>query len=445
MALDTTAEVTGLLQELIRAACVNDGTPQSGQEKRSVDILRDHLGPAHLPEQVFEAAPGRESLVVRLEGSDPTAPTLLLMGHTDVVPVSPEGWHRDPHGGELDDDGWVWGRGAIDMLNVTTAMAVATRRLATSGWKPKGTLIYLAVADEEAGGGLGAGWLVKNAPDAVRADCVLTECGGIQLPSPQGTRLWTEIGEKGIHWMRLTVHGTPSHGSRPLGTDNALVKAAEVIRRLAEFRPQPVISDAWRETVAALGFDSQLAETLTDPGHIWEGLAELDPSLARRAHACTHLTVAPTVARGGTKTNVIPGRVDIEIDMRKLPGQGRDDVMALLDSALGDLMRDVEITTIQEDEPTISATGTRLWEAMESAARTLLPDATLLPAIATGGTDARYFRQMGIPAYGFGLFSDRVSLTQWTDMFHGNDERVDQESLRLSVELFEALCRDLLG
>jgi acetylornithine deacetylase/succinyl-diaminopimelate desuccinylase-like protein len=444
MALDTTAEVTGLLQELIRNACVNDGSPASGQEQRNVDVLRDLLEGAGLPTETFEPVPGRQSLVARLQGSDPAAPSLLLMGHLDVVPVSPDGWSRDPFGAQL-VDGWIWGRGAIDMLNLTASMAVATRRLATSGWKPKGSLIFLGVADEEAGGTHGAGWLVKNQRDAVVATYVLTESGGVPVQTAAGTRLWTAVGEKGVHWIRLTVHGTPGHGSRPLHTDNALVKAAEVVRRLATFRPQPLITDSWRETVALLGFDEDLSAALTDPARIWEGIAELPPQLARTAHAATHLTVAPTVVHGGTKTNVIPDRIELQIDMRKVPGQTGADADRLLRDALGDLYDGIEVGVIQVDEASVSPTRTPLWEAMVRAAAKLRPEATLLPSITPGGTDARFFREIGIPAYGFGLFSDRLPLPQWSEMFHGNDERVDQDSLRLSVEVWEAIARDLLS
>ena len=141
---DLTAETTDLLQHLIRNGCVNDGTPGSGQEVRNADVLESYLEGSGFDVQRFEALENRPSLVARMQGSDPTAPSLMLMGHTDVVPVNPDGWQRDPFGGEL-VDGEVWGRGAVDMLNLTASMAVAIRAAARSGFKPRGTLIYLAV------------------------------------------------------------------------------------------------------------------------------------------------------------------------------------------------------------------------------------------------------------------------------------------------------------
>src|SRR6266478_6324020 len=197
-------EATELLRTLIRNKCVNDGTVGSGQETRNVAALEDYFAGSGMSCEKYTSKPGRESLIVRLEGSDPSAPRLLLMGHTDVVPVSPDGWRRDPFGGEL-EDGIVWGRGAIDMLNLTSTMAVATRRLAKDGFRPRGTLIYVAVADEEAGGNLGAGYLVDRRPEMVKADYVITESGGVPIPTRDGHVLGVTVGEKGANWRHLTV------------------------------------------------------------------------------------------------------------------------------------------------------------------------------------------------------------------------------------------------
>ena len=293
---DPTAEVTDLLRQLIRNGCVNDGTAASGQEVRNADLLAAYLDGPGLELERFEPAAGRTSLVARLEGRDPEAPSLLLMGHTDVVPVSPEGWERDPFGAEV-VDGEVWGRGAVDMLNLTASMAVALRRLADRGFRPRGTLAYLAVADEEALGQHGAGWLSENARDAVAADYVITESGGIPMPSGQGSlRLPVIVGEKGTYWCRLVVRGTPGHASQPLRTDNALVKAAEVVRRLAGHRPPALLHDIWRRFVEGMDFPAEWSAPLLDPASIDRFCDELPfVGLARQAHACTHLTIAPTV------------------------------------------------------------------------------------------------------------------------------------------------------
>ncbi len=438
------SEVTDLLQRLIRNGCINDGTPDSGQEIRSTELLADHLHGSGVEMTTFESLPGRASLLGRLEGTDPAAPTLMLMGHTDVVPVDPEGWRRDPLGGEL-VDGVVWGRGAIDMLNLTASMAVATRRLATSGQRPRGTLLFLAVADEEAGGALGAGWLAEHEREAIRADFVITENGGVLQHTAAGERIGVTVGEKGICWCRVTVHGTPGHGSRPLHADSALVKAAEVVTRLSAYPTAAHITEAWRRWVAGMGFEAAIAEALVDPARIWEALDQLPHGLAGMAHALTHLTASPNVIRGGDKTNVIPGRVDIEVDIRKVPGQTDEDVLEFFDTALGPLRSAVEIEVMQRDDPSESPVDTPLWDAINRAATAVYPEARCIPTLTPGGTDARFFRAMGVPAYGMALYSRAMSLQQFSEMFHANDERVDQESLRLTVELYGAVARDLLG
>jgi acetylornithine deacetylase/succinyl-diaminopimelate desuccinylase-like protein len=439
---DPTAEVTDLLQQLIRNRCVNDGTVTSGEETRSVDLLAGYLAGAG-DHEVYEPQPGRQSLVVKLEGTDPDAPSLMLMGHTDVVPVNPDGWSRDPFGAEI-VDGFVWGRGAVDMLNLTASQAVAFRHLADSGFRPRGTLIYFAVADEEALGTWGADWLLDHERDAVYADYVLTESGGFQIPTPAGPRLPVLVAEKGTFWTKIRVHGTPGHGSQPFRTDNALVTAAEVVRRIADFQPQTQIHESWRHFVEGMNFEPEIAAALLDPDDFAGALAELPLGIARHWHACTHTTFAPTVAHGGTKTNVIPDRVDLEVDIRTLPGQSGADATALLREALGDLADKVEIQS-NDDPATSSPTDTPLWDSLARTSARLCEDSALVPSLMVGGTDNRFFRRAGAVGYGFGLFSKRLPYEDFATMFHGNDERVDQESLALSTQLWEAVARDLVG
>src|SRR3989442_6696726 len=268
-----TAQTVELLQQLIRNQCVNDGSVESGQEVRTSDVIRAYLEGTGLDIQVYEpdGAPGRTSLVARIEGTDPAAPTLCLMGHTDVVPVTREHWTRDPFGGEL-VDGEVWGRGALDMLNLTASQAVALKALARRGWRPRGTLVYLACADEEAGGALGAGHVCKRHWDALRADYLLTENGGTVTAHDGQLSGTVHVGEKGVALRGLRVKGTPGHGSMPYGADNALVKAAHVVTRLADYRPAPYVDDLWAGFVALLDLDPGGKAELVDPSRVDGGI-----------------------------------------------------------------------------------------------------------------------------------------------------------------------------
>ena len=436
-------EAADLLGALIRNRCVNDGTPDSGFETRSADTLEQYLGNSGLDVQRFRAREGRDSIVARIEGTDPSAPTLMLMGHTDVVPVNEDGWSRDPFGGEL-VDGEIWGRGAVDMLNLTATMAVAMRRLAAGGFRPKGTLIYLGVADEENLATWGADHLLQHERDAVMADYVITESGGFQVPTASGPKLPVIVGEKGSYWCAITVRGTPGHASQPFRTDNALVTAAEIVRRLAEFRPPTVVHDTWRDFITSI-FPDEVSQPLTDEATLWEFCESLPIGVARQAHACTHTTFAPTIIRGGTKTNVIPDEVVIDVDIRTLPGQRGPDIERMLEAAIGDLMPMVEIRSSDDNESTASPRDTPLWDSLARVSSRLVDGSALVPFLSVGATDARFYRRAGATAYGFGLFSSRLTFEDYGTMFHGNDERVDIESLELSALMFEAVARDLLA
>jgi acetylornithine deacetylase/succinyl-diaminopimelate desuccinylase-like protein len=444
--LQADAEVIDLLQQLIRNQCVNDGTKASGNESRSVDLLDTYLAGSGCDVERYMPVPGRGSLIAKIQGSDPSAPTLMLMGHTDVVPVNPDGWRRDPFGGEL-VDGFVWGRGAVDMLNETASMAAAFKRLAEEGWRPRGTLTYLAVADEEALGTYGAGWLTQQEADAVKADFVVTESGGFQMPlaSGSGPKLPVMVGEKGAIWTNIRVRGTPGHGSIPLRTDNALVKAAEVVRRISQYVGEAHITDIWRRFVESSDLSPEMTAMLLDPIAVAD-FVETSPDLgiARMVHACTHTTLAPTVLHGGTKTNIIPDVVDLQLDIRTLPGQDAGTVRMLLDEALGDLASQVEISGISDDDASESPLDTPLWDSLRRATEALVPGATTVPFIQVGATDARFFRRKGTVAYGAGIFSPKISFGDFLTMFHGHNERIDVESIQLGTEFWRLLAKDML-
>lgn len=444
MAWDPAGETTELLQTLIRNACVNDGTVESGQEIRNATVLRDHLEGSGLDIELFEAAPGRVSMVARMEGTG-EGPSLCLNGHTDVVPVNPEGWSRDPFGGEL-VEGEVWGRGAVDMLNLTASFAVAVRHLAGTGFRPRGDLVFLAVADEESGSAYGARWMAEHHADLIATDYVLTENGGLHGGPPGTPTVGINVGEKGVAWRRLTVRGTPGHGSMPFKADNALVKAAAVITRIADYRPRAGIHDLWERQLEALGLDEDLRARLRDPAALDDFLDALPVGAgAPFLYSCTHTTFSANCAVGPTKTNVIPDRVTIDVDVRTLPGEGHDEVTEHLRAALGpELFPQVEVEVLMDDPASISPADTPLWDALQRGVSRPFPGATIQPRLTVGFTDARVHREMGAIAYGAGLLSPSVSAADFGSRFHGNDERIDVESLGLTTRLWYDVVTDLL-
>jgi len=428
-------EVTELLVALIQDACVNDGTPDSGQEERAAATLEAYFGE---PGESFEPHPGRRSVIYRVPGTDSGAPSIMLMGHTDVVPVSLEGWSVDPFAGER-SDGFVWGRGAVDMLNLTAAMAVVFRQhLLGSVPRLPGDLLYLGVADEEAAGTLGARWLIENQWDAVRCDYLLTEIGTPMLPGRSGVGLPVTVSEKGPQWRRVVGRGHPGHGSQPYAASNALLPVAEVVTRLASSPAPVVITDEWRRFVESWD-PGEIANDLLDPDRVDEAIDHLaldDLGLARWVHACTHLTISPNVLRGGVKANVVPDRAEAEIDVRSLPGQDAADVDDHFRKAIGPGLLDaVEIVTMQTTPASGSPPEGPRWDAIGAALEALRPGSHLVPSLIPVGTDARFFRRRGTIAYGVGLFDDRVGFGDFLRMFHGHDERVSEESLALTVAL----------
>jgi acetylornithine deacetylase/succinyl-diaminopimelate desuccinylase-like protein len=231
----------------------------------------------------------------------------------------------------------------------------------------------------------------------------------------------------------------------PFGADNALVKAAEVVRRIATYEPR-----ADHRPLGELRRRVDLTEAerkaLRDPDTVLEACRALpDQGIAKLAHACTRTTFSPNVAHGGVKTNVIPDVVDLDIDIRVMPGETNEDVRAHIDAALGDLSSEVELSIIQAGEYTRSPTDTPLYSALEKVAQRVYPDATLMPVMTVGGTDARFYRNAGSLAYGFGLMSPDVTYQKFRSRFHGNDERVDVESLRLTTDCWLAIVEDVLG
>lgn len=428
------SEVAELLQTLIRNACVNDGTAESGHELRSVESLDAYLG---VSGERFEKAAGRVTTSYRLPGAG-GAPTLTLMGHLDVVPANAAEWTVDPFSGER-RDGFVWGRGAIDMLDQTAAMAAVFKRALSGQLRYPGDLIFLAVADEENGGRLGARWLVEEHWDAVATDYLLTEIGTPSLMGRTGVGIPVTVAEKGPQWRRLRSRGEPAHGSQPYGTRNALVPLADAVARLAARPPAAHMSPEWLRFVAAWDPSADLAADLVDPRRIEAAIDRVaadDLGLARWIHACTHLTVSPNVLHAGIKANVVPDRGVVEIDVRSLPGQGHADVLDHFRTAIGAVFDALEYEVVESTPANGSVPAGPLWDALTDAVGEVAPGRHLIPAMIPVGTDARFFRQRGTVAYGVGVFDDQVGFGDFLRMFHGNDERVSEPSLGLTADLY---------
>ena len=440
-----------LLKQLIRNACVNDLTADSGNEVRNAQTLEDFFADAGDSVEVrrFEPHPGRVSVAFTVPGSDPDAEPLTLLGHTDVVPVDEEKWTQDPFGAEVveaEDGARICGRGATDMLFITASMAAVTREVALeaqAGNPPRGTLTFVACADEEARGGLGAGWIAKNEPEAFSWRNCLSETGGSHIPvqgSDGGDAIVVVVGEKGAAQRRITIHGDAGHGSAPYGREITVGLIGEVARRLAAIEPDVVSDDIWQGYVRSFRFDPETEAALI-AGENYEAFGPL----ARYSHAMSHLTVSPTVLRAGGAINVLPSAAYVELDIRPLPGQGQGDVDKLLLEALGDLAERVHIEHLITEEATVSPASGPLYDAIVDTYREFFPTADIVPTIAAGGSDLRFGRRLGGVGYGFALHAAGRGFGEVLDQLHSHDEYVHVEDVELTARAYRSLVRRFLG
>lgn len=447
-----------LLQTLVRNACVNDLTPDSGQEVRNADSLEEFFAAeiaagrdsGAVTVQRLEPRPGRTSIIVTVPGSDPSAEPLTFLGHTDVVPVDAAQWTRDPFGAEIEgsgEDARIYGRGTIDMLGLTAPMAVVTRevaREALAGRPPRGTLTFVGVADEEARGGFGAKWLSTDHPEVLDWRNCISETGGSHLPVADGSdAVIVTVGEKGAAQRRLHVTGEPGHGSQPWGRDLTVARIAEVARRIAVITPAVSQDPLWSGFVNSFRFSPEIQDALVTAPVEDDYLAFAD--LARYAHAVSHLTVSPTVLSAGKAINVLPSSAYLELDIRTLPGQTDDDVDAELRRALGDLADEVGFERLICEPAEVSAVDTPLYSAITETIGEFFPDAAVVPVLSAGGTDLRFARRLGGVGYGFALNARERSLADINAELHSHDEHLYLEDLRLTVEAYRSLVARFVG
>lgn len=435
--MSLTDDTLALLQSLIRNGCVNYFSADSGQEVTNADTLEAFFAGTDVLVERYEPHPGRMSISFTVEGTDPSAEPLTLLGHTDVVPVDEDKWTTAPFGGEL-IDGRVFGRGATDMLYITAAMAACVRDVAR-GERPRGTLTFVGCADEEARGGLGAKWLAEHGKFSWK-NC-LSEEGGSHIPAADGSdALAVVVGEKGAGQRRLTVHGDAGHGSAPYGRDLAVAKIAEVARRVAAIEPEVRADDIWEGYVRAWKFDPATEAALLR-GEGYEAFGQLESY----SHAMSHLTISPTVLRAGNGINVLPSEAWLELDIRPLPGQTQEEIDSLLRSALGELADEVEITHLITEDGTVSPTSGLLYDAICQTFDEFFPGVPIVPTIAAGGSDLRFARRKGGVGYGFALHAREETLGSVLGQLHSHDESVAVEDVDLTVRAYRSLIRRFVG
>ena len=432
------AEAVGLLQELIRI----DTSNPPGNEGEAQDLLHELLTEAGFECELAARDPERPNLVARLRGSSP-GPALCLLSHVDTVPADPSDWSGDPWSGEL-RDGEIWGRGALDMKGQVAAEVAAAASLARGGWRPRaGELLVVVTADEERGAAYGARWLCEERPDLVRCDLVVNEGGGVAIDF-RGRRFYTiALGEKGVARLRLRTHGRAGHASMPRIGDNALLRMAPLLERLAG---QPPLEPT-PEGVSFLSslLDEDLGEAASeDLAEAVDRLRAEEPALADYlAEPLLGVTLAPVMVEGGVKENVIPAHCEVLVDCRVPPELGEDHVRERVAALLGDGGWEIDIPE------TVVGNRSRLEGPLADAIAAWLSEvdspAMLVPAAMPGFSDSHWFRKaFGATAYGFWPRKE-MTLGELEPLIHGADERVAVADVELSAAFFFDLPQRVLG
>jgi acetylornithine deacetylase/succinyl-diaminopimelate desuccinylase-like protein len=427
-------EVVGLASDLIRIDSTNTGDPDTlVGERAAAEYVAGKLGGVGFETIYIESgAPGRGNVIARLPGADPQRGALLVHGHLDVVPADAAEWSVHPFSGAV-QDGYLWGRGAVDMKDMLAMTIAVARRFRREGVIPPRDLVFAFLADEEAGGGHGSGWLVENRPDLFEG-CTeaISEVGGFSLTVREGRRLYlVQTAEKGIAWMRLRARARAGHGSM-VHEDNAVTALCEAVARLGNHRFPLVRTDAVEEFLTAVGEETGLDFS----GDDLEGAVAKLGGLARIIGATLRDTANPTMLDAGYKANVIPSTAEAVVDCRVLPGR-QAAFEREVDELLGpDITREWVVNL-----PSVQTTfDGDLVAAMDAAIQQEDPGARTIPYMLSGGTDAKAFNRLGIRCFGFAPLRLPPDL-DFAALFHGVDERVPIDGLIFGTRVLDRFLR----
>jgi acetylornithine deacetylase/succinyl-diaminopimelate desuccinylase-like protein len=426
-------ETTEVLQRLVRFNTVNP----PGNERDAIEYLAGYLERAGFQTELLGATPERPNLIARLEGAA-EGPTLCYLGHVDTVLAEASEWKHGPWSGDL-ADGYLWGRGAIDMKSQVAAEAAAGAALAGSGWRPaRGSLLLVFVADEETGGEFGAQWLTTNHPEKVRCDMLLNEGGG-EVFEYQGRRHYGVCcSEKGIFRFTITTTGVAGHASIPGMGDNALLKLGAIIQALAKRQP------AFELTEEPLALLRGLDEDPADPAGALARIRAQEPGLATVIEPMLGVTMAPTMVRASEKINVIPSRAQLKVDCRVPAGFGEAAARAGIDEVLGSNGFEIEFT--EQVTGNRSPVSSPLMDAIGRWVQANDPGAAVVPWILPGFSDSRWFRDAFPECVAYGFFPQKhQTLLDCMPLIHSADERIDVRDLGFAASCYADLARELLG
>jgi acetylornithine deacetylase/succinyl-diaminopimelate desuccinylase-like protein len=428
-------ETTEVLQRLVRFNTVNP----PGNERPAIEYLAEYAAGAGFETEVLGVDDDRPNLIADLRG-EADGPTLCFLGHVDTVLADPNEWRHDPWSGEL-ADGYLWGRGALDMKSQVAAEAVSGVALAREGWRPaRGSLKFVFVSDEETGGDVGARWLTENHPDKVRCDMLLNEGGGEVFEWDGRRHYGVCCAEKGIFRFTITARGAAGHASLPRTGDNALLKLGPVLERLARAEPSFLLTEAPEAMLRRLGADPD------DPAAALRRFEQADPALTILIEPMLGVTLTPTMAHASDKVNVIPSRASLKIDCRVPPGHGEEAARSRISEVLGDDADSYEIAFTEQVTGNSSAVATEFMDAIDRWVRSQDEAADTVPVILPGFSDSRWFREAFPDLVAYGFFPQRhMNLLESAPLVHNADERIDVRDLGFAARFYADIAREVLG
>ncbi len=432
---DLQAETTELLRELVRFNTVNP----PGNERPAIEHLERYLSAAGFATRILAAEPDRPNLVATLAGED-DGPVLCLLGHVDTVLADASEWHHDPWSGDV-ADGFLWGRGSLDMKSQVAASAVAGASRARAGRRPaRGALKLVFVSDEETGGDLGAHWLTATHPAEVRCDMLLNEGGGGVFEYGGRRRYGVCCAEKGIFRFNVTAIGAAGHASLPRTGDNALLKLAPVLAALAAAPESFELTEAPTALLRGLGEDP------SDPGAAMARIEAVDPRLRTLIEPMFGVTLTPTMASASEKINVIPSRARIRIDCRVPPGLGEEAARRRIAQVIGAESEQLRIEFTEQVTGNASPVHSPLMDAIAAWVAANDPGAEAVPTILPGFSDSRWFRDAFPECVAYGFFPHRhQSLLEAAPLVHNADERIDVRDLGFATRFYADVIGEILG
>ena len=430
------AEVVDLVSALIRFDTSNTGEPEStkGEAECAAWVVEQLQEVGYETEYIEAGAPGRANVFARLEGADRERGALMLHGHLDVVPAEAADWSVHPFSGAV-ADGYVWGRGAVDMKDMVGMMIAVARHFKRSGTVPPRDLVFAFVSDEEAGGNYGCKWLVDNRPDLFDGVTeAIGEVGGFSLTIPrreggERTLYLIETAEKAMLWMRLTARGRAGHGSM-IHDNNAVTAVAEAVAKLGKHQFPVILTDSVEQFLTAVAEETGYTFDVDSPD-LEGAIAKLGP-IARIVGATLRDTANPTMLKAGYKANVIPGTAEAVVDCRVLPGR-----LAAFEREVDEIIGpDITREWITNLPPYETSFDGELLDAMNAAILSADPDGRTVPYMLSGGTDAKHFARLGIRCFGFAPLKLPPDL-DFAALFHGVDERVPVDALTFGTRVLE--------